>query len=57
MCQDDRGGVVLEGFLDDFAGMYGRTVDGAAEDVLAGDQAMAGVEASGRALESLGAAA
>jgi hypothetical protein len=57
VCQDDRGGVVLEGFLDDFAGMYGRTVDGAAEDVLAGDQAMAGVEASGRALESLGAAA
>jgi hypothetical protein len=44
VCQDDGGGVVLERLLDDFARMYRCAVDGAAEEVLAGDQAMAGVE-------------
>jgi hypothetical protein len=35
--QDDGGGVVLESLLDDFAGVYGSAVDGAAEEVLTGD--------------------
>jgi hypothetical protein len=36
--EDDRGGVVLERFFDDFAGIYRRAVDGAAEEVFAGDE-------------------
>jgi hypothetical protein len=46
--EDDRGGVVLEGLFDDFAGMYGRPVDRAAEEILASNQAMAAVEVDER---------
>jgi hypothetical protein len=46
--EDDRGGVVLEGLFDDLAGMYGGAVDGAAEELLAGYQAMAAVEVDER---------
>jgi hypothetical protein len=37
--QDDFGGVVFEGFLDDFAGMDGGAVDGSSKEVLRGDEA------------------
>jgi len=46
--QDDGGGVMFESFLEDFAGVYGGAVDGAAEEVLASDQAMARVEVDQR---------
>src|SRR5450631_7228 len=42
--EDDLGGVVLEGFFHDFAGMNGGAVDGTAEEVLSGDEAAVVVE-------------
>jgi hypothetical protein len=46
--EDDSGGVVFEGLLHDFAGVSACAVDGAAEEVLAGVQAMAVVEVDQR---------
>ena len=42
--EDEGGGVQLEGALDDFAGVDGGVVDGAAGLGLVGDEAVAGVE-------------
>ena len=44
MGDDHGGGVVLQGFFDDFAGVDGGAVDGAAEEVISGDEAAPVVE-------------
>lgn len=44
ICQDDRGGVMCEDALDDFAGVRPGTIDGASEQLLECDDSMAGIE-------------
>jgi hypothetical protein len=39
--QDHRGGVVFEGLFEDFTRVDGRAIDGAAEEVFAGDELVA----------------
>jgi hypothetical protein len=39
--EDDRGGVVLQGFFQDFARIDGCAVDGAAKEIFTGDELVA----------------
>jgi hypothetical protein len=44
MRQDDRSGVALQGFFDDFSRVHGRTAEAAAEELDEFDQPMPAVQ-------------